>query len=107
VGYTRLIAIVLARFVARGNQIARPRLLLLVDLALSITLGALVGVTAGIVRFALGCAGLVFQLTVLARPVLPGPFAGFDAGYMAHAGMVKAAWAGRLHPGSAPSETAV
>ena len=105
--FTRLAALLVACFVARGNRVMRPRLLLLVDLALSITLGAAVGVTAGVVRFVLGCVGLIFRLTVLARPVLPGPFAGLDAGYMAHAGMVKAAWAGRLHPGSAPSEIAV
>lgn len=102
--YMRVLSWLLGLCVARNNSVMRPRLLLLCDLALTLTLGAAVGITVGIARFLMGVVVLVFRLTVLARPVLPSALASFDSGYVAYAGIVKSAWAARLSPGSAPVE---
>jgi hypothetical protein len=90
----------------RGNRVLRPRALLFADLFLSVTLGAVAGLTAGFTRFLMGVVWLVFRMTLLARPVLPRPLAGYDAGFAAYGGMLKCAWAWRLHPQSAPIEPA-
>ena len=78
--------------------------MLLMDTILTMTLGVAAGLTTGTARFAMGVVALVFRLTLLARPVLPGALATFDSGFVAYAGMTKAAWAARLHPGSQPFE---
>ena len=100
----RLSAAVFACCVARGNHIRRPRLLLALDLVYTVTLGAAAGLTAGFVRFVLGVVWLMFKMTLLSRPILPNAAAAFDSGFVAHAGMMKAAFAARLDRGSSPTE---
>lgn len=102
--YNKLLAFAFRSCVARGNSVLRPRVLLLADLIFSMTLGAAAGLTAGVVRFMFGMVALIFRLTLLARPILPGFLATYDSGFMSYAGMTKASWAGRLSPGSEPEE---
>jgi hypothetical protein len=102
--YTWVLGWCIRRCVADGNSVKRPRVLLLLDLFLSITLGALAGVTSGFIRFLLGTVWLMFSMTLLGRPVLPGALATFDSGFLAYAGMLKGSWAWALHPGSWPTE---
>ena len=100
----RLSVALFACFVARGNHIRRPRLLLLLDLVYTVTLGAAAGLTAGFVRFVFGVVWLRFKMTLLSRPIVPNAAATFDAGFLAHAGMMKASFAWRLDRGSRPTE---
>lgn len=98
------IAAAFARCVASGNHVLHPRLLLLLDLGFSVSLGAVAGLTAGLARFFVGLLWLICRMTLLARPLVPPAAAGLDAGFVAHAGMLKAAFAWRLDPHSRPTE---
>ena len=95
---------IFGRCVANGNRIRRPRLLLLLDLVHTVTIGAAAGLTAGFVRFLIGVVWLMFKMTLLSRPIIPNTIASYDAGFVAHAGMMKAAFAGKLDPHSHPRE---
>ena len=101
----RLLGALLTCCVARGNTVQRPRILLLCDLVLSLTLGASAGLTTGIVRFAMGVVWLMFKMTLLARPLLPASAARYDPGFMSYGGMMKTSWAWKLSPHSHPTET--
>jgi len=90
--YDRFVGALFARFVAvDGGAVARPRLLALADFFLAVTLGAASGLTAGLVRFVLGVLKLLYDMTLLARPLAPAPFASLDGGFMAYGAMMKAA----------------
>ena len=92
------------RNVADRNKARDGYFLVLLDFVLSATTGVATGVTAGVVRFVLGILHLLFKMTLLNKPILPYRFATYDSGFVAHAGMMKAAWAWALDPESSPRQ---
>lgn len=104
--WNRFSSFLYSRNVAVGNKARDGYLLVLLDFVLSATTGVATGVTAGVVRFALGILHLLFKMTMLNKPILPYRFATYDSGFVAHAGMMKAAWAWTLDPESSPKQDA-
>jgi hypothetical protein len=103
--WNRLSGWLYARNVAEGNVARSGYAVVMVDFVLSATTGVATGLTAGIVRFFLGIAHLLFCMTMLNKPILPRQFALLDSGFVAHAGMMKAAWAWELDTEASPRQT--
>ncbi len=103
--WNRISGCIYARYVAEGNIARSGYAVIMVDFILSATTGIATGLTAGIVRFFLGIAHLLFCMTMLNKPILPQQFALFDSGFVAHAGMMKAAWAWELDTEASPRQT--
>ena len=102
--YQRAAAWAFSRWVARGSTVLRPRLLVAVDFVLACSLGAAQGFTAGLTRFLLGVLVVMVRTATVSRPLVPAPFAGLDAGFVAYGCMLKAAMT-RLPPEeSAPAQ---
>jgi hypothetical protein len=91
--YQKAAAWFYARWVAKGNQILRPRLFVLLDFVFSCSAGIAQGFTSAITRFVLGLLFMLIQLTNITRPLVPMQFAGLDSGFVAYGSMLKAALA--------------
>ena len=103
--WNRISACLYRRYVADGNVARSGYAVILIDFILSATTGIATGLSAGLVRFFLGIAHLLFCMTMLNKPILPRQFALYDSGFVAHAGMMKAAWAWELDPEALPRQT--
>ena len=92
--YNRAVTWGYKRWIADGDAVHRPRLLVLVDFALAVSAAAATGVSSGLARFALGAGSILLQMTSLARPLAPA-FAAYDGGFVSYGSMLKAAAAGK------------
>ena len=91
--YQKAAAWFYARWVAKGTQILRPRLFVLLDFVFSCSAGIAQGFTSAIIRFVLGLLFMIIQMTNISRPLVPMQFAGLDSGFVAYGSMLKAALA--------------
>jgi len=76
--------------VVRGNLIRAPRLLALVDLVYTFTIGALLGISSACGRYILGSLHLFCKLIIFQAPILPERLAVFDGGFGCYGSATKA-----------------
>ena len=74
-----------------GPFVLAPRVLLAIDLLLSATVGAALGVVDAFTRIILGLLWGVLRTVVMHEPVVPMALAALDRPYMAYGGMMKMA----------------
>jgi len=91
-----LVRLVLVQLMAlRGSRLPFPVGFMVLDAAMTFTLGVLFGLGAGALRACIGFAWGAVCCTQLGQPVLPARLALYDAGFNAYGAMIKArcAWA--------------
>ena len=88
----------------RGRFIISGRLLLLLDISVSVTLGAVLDASAAIVRIAISLVAGLLRAALIVQPVVPPRLAALDTSFYFYGAMLKARHASLLDPSLLPPE---
>lgn len=88
----------------RGRFIVSGRQILLLDIVVSVTLGAVLDASAAIVRISVALGAGLLRAALIVQPVVPPRLAALDTGFSFYGAMLKARHAALLDPSYLPPE---
>lgn len=88
----------------RGRFIISGRQLLLLDVLVSVTVGAVIDASAAIVRISMALGFGLLRAALIVQPVVPPRLASLDTGFSFYGAMLKARHAALLDPSHLPPD---